>query len=307
MISDILSKPRGSKHKPLFGPQNIWTFWQHKFCNSATIMWYLLSGKHSRKTTAKPQKQLMTRFLARLKKQRLGKFLVRNMAFRALICHYVFVFPLSSDSSWTMSPTQHFHHHSPWDKGTQRIFTTFSPQTRAKLISTRLQTDIQVHFLRLSQLRPLCTEQSYLQSHKLNSEYQNLRAHWIQEPGPQPSISVKQDSYYLSWAAPLTFGRNMSPGYCRLRSTCGYAREADVVSFIDGDIWRNLYNFGRYCGDKTGRRNIKTPAGSSFHCLKVDADRRAQRLNQMDDYACKRWKIRRITLNMENKNILPWV
>lgn len=133
MISDILSKPRGSKHKPLFGPQNIWTFWQHKFCNSATIMWYLLSGKHSRKTTAKPQKQLMTRFLARLKKQRLGKFLVRNMAFRALICHYVFVFPLSSDSSWTMSPTQHFHHHSPWDKGTQRIFTTFFPPNSCEI------------------------------------------------------------------------------------------------------------------------------------------------------------------------------
>lgn len=67
----------------------------------------------------------MTRFLARLEKQRLGNFLVRNMALRALICHYVFVFPLSSNSSWTMSPTQHFHHLSPWDKGTQSIFTTF--------------------------------------------------------------------------------------------------------------------------------------------------------------------------------------
>lgn len=129
----------------------------------------------------------MTRFLAMLEKQRLGNFLVRNMALRALICHYVFVFPLSSDSSWTMSPTQHFHHHSPWDKGTQSIFTTFPSQTRSKLISTRLQTDIQLHFLRLSQLRPLCTEQSYLQSHELNSEYQNLRAHWIQEPGTTTS------------------------------------------------------------------------------------------------------------------------
>lgn len=176
------------------------------------------------------------------------------MAFRALICHYVFIFPIFSDSSWTMSPTQHSHHHSPWDKCTQNIFTT---QTHAKLIFTRLQTDNQVHPLRLSQLRPLCREHSYLQSHELNPEYQNLRAHWIQEPVPQPPICVKQDSYYLMWAAPLTFGRNMSPGYCRLRSTCGYAREANVVSFVNGDIWRDLYNFGRYCGDKTGRRNIK--------------------------------------------------
>lgn len=267
-------------------------------------MWYLLSRKHSRKTTAKPQKQLMTRFLAMLKKQRLGKFLARNMACRALICHYVFVFPISSNSSWTMSPTQHFHHHSPWGKCTQNIFTTFPPTP--KLISTRLQTDIQIHLLRLSQLRPLCTGHSYLQSHELNSEYRNLRAHWIQEPVPQPPIRFKQDSYYFSWAVPLTFGRNMSPGYCRLRSTCGYAREADVVSFINGDIWRNLYNFGRYCGDKTGRRNNKNLAGSSLHFLKVDADRRAQRLKQMD-YICKRWKIRTITLNMENQNILPWI
>ena len=50
----------------------------------------------------------------------------------------------------------------------------------------------------------------------------------------------------------------MSPSNRRLWSTRCYAGEADIVAFVDGDIGRNLYNFGRYCGDNTGRRKIKT-------------------------------------------------
>lgn len=36
--------------------------------------------------------------------------------------------------------------------------------------------------------------------------------------------------------APLTFGGDVSPGNRRLRSTRGYAGEADIVPFINGDI-----------------------------------------------------------------------
>lgn len=133
MISDILSNSKGSKHK---SPNLVFRTSEHfgniQFAIQPHVMLlYLLfrkypkGGEKKQNKTAKPQKQLMTRFLATLRKHR-GKFLVRNMAFRALICHYGFVFPISSNTSWTMSPTQHFNHHSQWDKFTQNIFTTIS-------------------------------------------------------------------------------------------------------------------------------------------------------------------------------------
>lgn len=55
----------------------------------------------------------------------------------------------------------------------------------------------------------------------------------------------------------LTFWGDVSPGNRRLWSTRRYAGEADIVPFINGDIWRNLHNFGRYCGNKAERKEIK--------------------------------------------------
>lgn len=68
---------------------------------------------------------------------------------------------------------------------------------------------------------------------------------------PRAPNSSHLSSWYNAPNCPLTFGGDVSPSNCRLWSTRRYAGEADIVSFINGDIWRNLYNFGRYCGDKT--------------------------------------------------------
>lgn len=54
-----------------------------------------------------------------------------------------------------------------------------------------------------------------------------------------------------------TFGRDVSPGDCRIWPARGYAGEADVAALVDGDVRRDLGDFRRHCDDTKKEMNIQ--------------------------------------------------
>lgn len=136
------------------------------------------------------------------------------------------------------------------------------------------------------------------------------RTLWIKLPAPWPCRWDPQSSQFLSrHNAPngsLTFGGDVSPGNRGLWPARCYAGEADIVPFINGDIWRNLYNFGRYCGDKSQWEENKYPVETPLCCLIIIAGRIAQAL-KYKGYGNKWREIRGIILNIKEASYLEFI